>query len=134
MNFLAIALGVYREAQTRLEFFYVFMASCTLWKDERANLANTCTELRLGPFTVSSTKVSQWKFLDHRVIHRMLVNIVHQRKSSHDKVDKIDLWILEQIVVVNCYINVPIVLAKLFVDARGYRENSGIYMANTLPS
>ena len=56
----------------------------------------------------------------------MLVNTVHQRKSSHDKVDKIDLWILEQIVNDDCFTNVPFVLAKMFVDDRGYRQKSGL--------
>ena len=56
----------------------------------------------------------------------MLVNTVHQRKSSHDKVDKIDLWLLQHIVIDDCFINIPFVLAKMFVDDRGYREKSGL--------
>ena len=67
------------------------MASCELWKDERGKLIDIWTELGLGPFPASNTKVIQLKYPDHRVIHRMIVNTIHQRKSSHDKVDKIDL-------------------------------------------
>ena len=55
----------------------------------------------------------------------MLVNTIHQRKASHDKVDKIDLWLLEQIVNDDYFTDFPFVLAKMFVDARGYREKSG---------
>ena len=33
---------------------------------------------------------------------------------------------MEQIVNDDCFTNVPFVLAKMFVDARGYREKSGI--------
>ena len=104
----------------------MFMDHCTLWKSAQTNLSEIWTELGLGPFSASNTKVSQLKYPDHRVIHRMLVNTAHQRKSSHDKVDLIDLWLLEQIVNDNCFTNVPFVLAKMFVDARGYREKSGL--------
>ena len=72
--------------------------------------------------------MSQLKYPDHRIIHRMLVNIVHQRKSSHDKVDKVDLWLLEQIVNDDCFTNVAFILAKMFVDARGYREKSSLLL------
>ena len=77
-------------------------------------------------------KVSQLKYPDHRVIHRMIVNTVHQRKSSHDKVEKIDLRILEQIVTKNCFTNVPFVLAKMFVDAS--REKSGLLYGQYITS
>ena len=56
----------------------------------------------------------------------MIVNTVHQIKSSHDKVDKIDVWLLNQIVTDECYTNVSFVLANMFCDARGYREKIGL--------
>ena len=89
-------------------------------------MTDTWIELGIGPFTTSNTNVSQLKYTDHRVIHMMIVNTVHQRKSGHDKVDKIDLWILVQITNSDYYTNVPFVLTKIFCEATGYRETSGL--------
>ena len=118
-------IGLYIEDEVRHKAFLPFLTRCEFWKSDQTNLSEIWAEIGLGPFSASNPKVSQLKYPDYRVVHRMIVNTVHQRKSSHDKVDKIDLWILEQITN-DDYTNVPFVLAKMFVDARGYREKSGL--------
>ena len=124
---------MYTEDEVRHKGFLPFLNRCDFWKSDQTNLSEIWSEIGLGPFSASNTKVSPLKYPDHRVLHQMLVNTVHQRKSIHDKVDKIDLWILEQITNDDCLTNVPFVLPKMFLDARGYREKSGLCLANALP-
>ena len=123
---LAVHLGLYIEEEVRHRAFQTFLDRCALWKSDQTNLSEIWAELGLGPFSAPNTKVRRLKYPDHRVIHQMLVNTVHQRKSSHDKVDNIDLWLLEQIVNDNCFTNVPFVSAKMFIDARGYIKKSSL--------
>ena len=128
---LAVHLGLYTKDEVRHRDSRAFLDHCALWKTEQTNLSAIWTKIGLGPFCASNTKVSQLKYPDHRVVHRVLVNTVFQRKASHDKADKIDLWLLEQIVNDDYITNVPFVLEKMFVDARGDRVMRSFHYIKT---
>ena len=129
---LGITLGLYILDQTRVDLFDIYMSMWEFWFTRETNRRGIWNELRVGDYRKSNTKVTNIRDPDHSVLHRMILNTVHQWISSHEKVNETDRWILNQIVGKHKFTNITFVIAKMFVfaEAKGFRTTNGLMTRN----
>ena len=112
----AIWLGLYTKRPTEKLEYGDYMAICDIEQPHDFSSTEALSQLGNGTYSKSDTKASSLIDPQHRLLHRMLVHTLRQRKSITEKVLESDLWLLGQLVDGTRFTNLPFVIATLFVN------------------
>ena len=90
----AIWLGLYTEAQVEQPGFKDYMAICEIEQPDDFSPSQAWHQMGHGPYSKSNTKAIRLIDPQHRLLHRMLVHTLRQRKAITEKVPESDMWLL----------------------------------------
>ena len=87
---LALARGLYTRAKVKTPNFDDYLTTYVCGPDETFFVEEVWAILGRGQYRKSDTKVNKFLQLEHRVLHRMVVNSVALQTSSHKKINNYD--------------------------------------------
>ena len=89
-----MALDLYSADQLASPYFDQYMEVCARSPTNDTSFSDIWKLLGRGPYRGSNTKAGDLLDLQQRVLHRLIIFSVHQRKSSQEKIGEADPWLL----------------------------------------